>query len=102
MNANTSRDTMIFMEGFSLPMKNRRAYLDKECGDDENLRGRVAQLFKVHDRVGGFLEEHPSKIVAERIQATLNTERPGDVIGHYRLVRQIGEGGWGIVFLASQ
>src|ERR1700739_4677892 len=103
MNAESSGDALIFMEGFSLPLEDRQAYLERACGQDENQRGRVERLFKVYDRSGCFLEEPPSKFFAERrIRATPGMEKPGDSIGHYKLLRQIGEGGWGIVFLAQQ
>lgn len=102
MNAESSRDVLIFMGGFCLPSEDRPAYLDQACVDDENLRRRVEQLLEVHDRVGGFLEEPPSDLLSERMHAALNMEKPGDLIGHYRLLRQIGEGGWGIVFLVQQ
>jgi eukaryotic-like serine/threonine-protein kinase len=102
MNTESSRDILIFMEGFSLPPEDRRAYLERSCGDDNKLRGRIEQLFKVYDQAGSFLEEPPSKIVSERIHATLKMEKPGDFIGNYKLLRQIGEGGWGRVFLAQQ
>ena len=103
MNAESNGDALIFMEGFSLPLEDRRAYIERACGHDGNLRGRIERLFRVYDRSGSFLEEPPSTFVAERrVQGALNVEKPGDSIGHYKLLRQIGEGGWGIVFLAQQ
>ncbi len=102
MNTESSRDMLVFTEGFSLPLEDRRKFLARACGNDEDLRRRVDRLFKVYDRTGAFLEDPPSKCVGERMQATLDVEKPGDLIGHYKLLRQIGEGGCGIVFLAQQ
>jgi serine/threonine protein kinase len=101
MSAESSSEKSIFIEGFSLPLEDRRAYLDRTCGGDENLRRRVEMLFKAYDRAG-FLEAPPGTVIAERVNATLCTEKPGDFIWSYKLLRQIGEGGWGIVFLAEQ
>ncbi|HTV42161.1 MAG TPA: serine/threonine-protein kinase [Candidatus Sulfotelmatobacter sp.] len=102
MSTESSRDMQIFMEGFSLPLERRSAYLARACGDDKTLRSRVGRLFKAYDRTGDFLDEPPSKFAAERIAAVLNTEKPGDLIGNYKLLRQIGEGACGVVFLAQQ
>src|SRR5262245_57962198 len=79
----------------------RAAYLDQACADNPVLRGRVEALLKAHDHAGSFLQEQP-----ERPQATEDfepiTERPGTVIGPYKLMEQIGEGGFGLVFVAEQ
>jgi serine/threonine protein kinase len=102
MTAESNRDILIFTEGFSLPFRERGAYLARACQDNEILRRRVGRLFQAYDRTGDFLEEPPRKSVSDRIHARLNVEKPGDFIGHYKLLRQIGEGGCGIVFLAQQ
>jgi serine/threonine protein kinase len=77
------------------------AYLDDACGQDYQLRAEVEELL-AHDRAAGsFLNVsgQPSP------QATLDDpirERPGTVIGPYKLMEQIGEGGMGLVFVADQ
>src|SRR5262245_55038502 len=72
----------------------RAAYLDGACGPDVDLRNRVETLLKAHAAAGGFL------------QATLAPgsphEAPGTTIGRYKLLQQIGEGGFGIVYMAEQ
>jgi serine/threonine protein kinase len=76
------------------------AYLDKACGSDGDLRRRVERLLNASPKVGGFLEA-PAAALATTIDEPI-AARPGSVIGPYQLLEQIGEGGFGIVFLAQQ
>jgi serine/threonine protein kinase len=82
----------------------RAAYVREACGHDEALRQRVEILLKAHDDPASFMKSP----VAGRAAAVLTTvddpisERPGTVIGPYKLMEPIGEGGFGVVFLAEQ
>src|SRR5260370_2588911 len=79
----------------------RRAYLDDACRDDEALRRGVEALLEVHERAGSFLKSVVPGPVATVDEQPIR-ERPGTVIGPYKLLEQIGEGGFGVVFLAGQ
>ena len=81
----------------------RRAYLDQACRDNGSLREQVELLLAAFDSSDNFLESPSSEIAAE-IPARDQTisEGPGTVIGPYKLLQQIGEGGLGVVFLAEQ
>jgi len=78
----------------------RNAYLDAACGNDQALRARVEALLKAHEEAGDFLE-----VPALGQDVTLESpliEGPGAMIGRYKLLELIGEGGMGLVYLAEQ
>src|SRR5262245_13571209 len=78
----------------------RDAYLDRACAGDVVLRRRVEQLLQARPKAENFLESLAPKSVAT-VQELIG-EHPGTVVGPYKLLEQIGEGGFGIVFVAEQ
>jgi WD40 repeat protein/serine/threonine protein kinase len=94
----TERD--LFEAALELPPESRLAYLDGACGGDAALRQRLEALLSKHDRAGRFLESPAACPVATVDEP--GGERPGTVVGPYKLLEQIGEGGFGVVFLAEQ
>jgi serine/threonine-protein kinase len=92
-----NRDDEIFGEAIDLPAADRAAFLDRACAGDAALRARVAALLTGHEAADDFLQDSP----VER-PAALPEEKPGDVLGRYTLLKKIGEGGCGVVYLAEQ
>jgi WD40 repeat protein/serine/threonine protein kinase len=81
----------------------RAAYLSQACGEDAQLRQHVEALLQAHQKAGAFLEEPaPPPPGMKIVLASPLTEKPGDKIGHYKLLEQIGEGGCGVVYMAEQ
>jgi tetratricopeptide (TPR) repeat protein/tRNA A-37 threonylcarbamoyl transferase component Bud32 len=83
----------------------RAAYLDGACGTDTPLRRRVESLLHAAESAGDFLEQPPTGLAAgdgSTMVVTFPSEKPGDRIGRYKLLQQIGEGGCGIVYMAEQ
>ena len=91
----------IFKAAVKLPPDRRAAYLDQACGADAELRAEIESLLHAHDATGGFLEDVPAGPDPTKDYQPI-AEHPGTVIGPYKLMEQIGEGGFGLVFVAEQ
>jgi serine/threonine protein kinase/tetratricopeptide (TPR) repeat protein len=76
------------------------AFLEQTCGGNAELRAEVERLLKARSEIGSF-HETPRQTLPETINEPI-IERPGIVIGPYKLLQQIGEGGFGVVFMAEQ
>ena len=100
MNDSSDSDLALFVEAIQLPVAERAAHLERACGTDEQLRLRIERLLNAHDQAGDFLEQ--SAPATEASAQTPVGEKPGDRIGRYKLLQQIGEGGCGVVYLAEQ
>jgi eukaryotic-like serine/threonine-protein kinase len=78
----------------------RAAFLEKECAGDTAVRHRLEVLLRADANAGNFLAKPAQQDVT--VDEPPITERPGTVIGPYKLMEQIGEGGMGLVFVAEQ
>ena len=102
MNDSPNRDVEVFTEALQLPAEQRAAFLEKACAGDRDFRQRVEALLRSHEEVGDFLEDSPHTAALDAEKQIPVGEKPGDHIGRYKLLQQIGEGGCGVVFMAEQ
>src|SRR5262249_51041432 len=79
----------------------RNAFLDDACGANAALRAEVEALLQAHERPQPILDS-PQAPASSLVADERISERPGTIIGSYKLLEQIGEGGFGVVYMAEQ
>jgi hypothetical protein len=79
----------------------RARYLETACEDDPSLRAEVESLLAAHEKADAFLDR-PAAVSAGLVPPRGSDDlKPGRTLGAYRIEREIGTGGMGLVFLAE-
>ena len=90
----------IFADAIKIAPAERLAFLDEVCQGDAEMRREVESLLDSLDDAGSFMQQPAAHEVADFIRQNKSLEA-GKSFGHYEIVRQIGAGGMGEVYLAK-
>ncbi len=98
----------LFSEAIDLPAASREAWIEHACAGDAALRRDLEALVSAHDRAGTFLHvpvlaiPQAARVVVEATESALGGTSPPARFGAYRVVRELGRGGMGVVYLGAR
>jgi len=114
MSTRVPREKAVFVEALEIADPERRSrFLDQACGADHALRQQVEKLLALSQSAGDFFKEcapalEPAAADAAQVlsaaESALEADKPPETkcIGPYKLLQKLGEGGYGVVYMAEQ
>lgn len=101
MNSDQKIEIEIFNTAWAIDSAEERGrYLDEACGGDADRRRRIESLLQAYANSDSIFASEPRSLYQTEFERP--TEGPGTILGPYKLLQQIGEGGMGVVYMAEQ
>jgi Tol biopolymer transport system component len=91
----------LFLAALERESSERMAFLDQACAGDESLCREIESLIASHEQADSYIEHPALEVAAEMLTSDQATYMAGRQISHYEIIRLLGEGGMGEVYLAQ-
>src|SRR5262245_30056634 len=90
----------VFEAALEREASERPAFVDQACGEDESVHSEVKSLLSSYEQEKSFMDTPAAALAAESLMKEESAALVGQQLGHYQIIREVGRGGMGVVYLA--